>query len=171
MQNHMVELIPDELYASIEASIPIVCADFILVRRSPDGAVAKLGLIERHSPYGRVWCHLGGRIRRGETVRAAIERHLSETLSGAVLHLVDDPQPQHVYQWFPPDVSPSTGLVHGTDSRKHAVGLTFVVDCQGEPTAVPGGEALAVAFFDPRDLPAPLWPGCRGLFDVLLADY
>ena len=68
--------IPDDLYTQIEHSIPISCVDFVPVRRGERGT--EVGLILCESPFGQVWCHLGGRVPHGETVGDAI-RHTPAT--------------------------------------------------------------------------------------------
>lgn len=152
--------LPPDLYAEIERSLPIACVDFVPVREG------HVGLILRDSPYGRVWCHLGGRVLYGETLRDAIVRHTSDTL--AVAPVVDDePQPAYVYQWFPDAVAPTDATPYGRDTRKHAIGLSFVIDLQGNPN--PQNEALDFAYFAPDALPEPLWPGCRHLLERLLS--
>lgn len=162
--------LPADLYAQIERSIPIACVDFVPVRTTPD-AKKQLGLIRRHSPHGEVWCHLGGRILRGETIREALRRHALDTL-GVDLALPADPQPAYVYQWFPAEIRPSDGMPHGDDPRKHAIGLSFVVELAGDSEPRPQNEALDFAWVtrDPGHdksigMPHPLWPGT----DTLLA--
>jgi hypothetical protein len=110
-------------------------------------------------------------VRRGETIAQAITRHLDDALTGAALDLPADPQPDHVYQWFPDDVAPSRGrpghvpgLTYGRDPRKHAIGLTFALEASGDPVVRPGGEAIEFAYHDADALPEPLWPGCEALF-------
>jgi ADP-ribose pyrophosphatase YjhB (NUDIX family) len=164
-----MNLIPGDLYAEIERSIPMVCVDFLLVRRDGAGQVSEVGLIRRGSPFGEVWCHLGGRIRFGETVADALRRHMSETVDGAVTDIPDDPQPTLVYQWFPDEVAPASTLAFGRDPRKHSVSLCFTLDVDGTPVARAGGEALTFRFWPVNDLPADLWPGCQPLFERLLA--
>lgn len=154
--------LPAPLYAQIERSMPITCVDFVLVR-DVDG-VRKVGLILRESPHGRVWCHLGGRVQRGETIAAAIRRHARETV-GIELELPLNPQPHYVYEWFPPDLAPTDGTVFGDDPRKHAIGLSFVVPVTDSMTA--RDEAIEAKFFSPDALPDDLWPGCRELFTRL----
>lgn len=155
--------IPDDLYTHIEQSIPIPCVDFVPFRRGESGT--EVGLIWRESPFGQVWCHLGGRIQLGETVGDAIRRHARDTLD-VEIDLGPDPQPVWVYQWFPGDVRPQAGLVAGHDPRKHAIGLSFVVDLTGEEPH-PQDEALDFAYFPIETLPQPLWPGCEYLVQQL----
>ncbi len=154
--------LPSDLYAQIEASMPIACVDFV-PRREADGHV---GLILRDSPYGRVWCHLGGRVLYGETIRDAIVRHTRDSL--AVDPVVDDePQPAYVYQWFPDAVAPTDATPYGRDARKHAIGLSFVIALDADPH--PQNEALDFGYFAPDALPEPLWPGCAHLLARLLS--
>jgi ADP-ribose pyrophosphatase YjhB (NUDIX family) len=159
------QYIPDDLYTQIERSIPITCVDFVALRHGERGT--DVGLILRESPFGQVWCHLGGRVHHGETVGDAIRRHARNTL-GVEIDLGPDPQPVWVYQWFPDEHRPSTGLVTGRDPRKHAIGLSFVVDLAGEELD-PRDEALDFAYFPTGALPKPLWPGCENLVRQLVS--
>lgn len=158
-------MIPEPLYHEIERSMPILCVDFLLRRER--GGIDEVGLIRRSSPYGDVWCHLGGRVRRGETLRAALLRHFDESVVGAGLLVPADPQPLYTFQWFPDDVRPE-GFEFGRDERKHSVGLSFVLEVRGEPAARPNSEALDLQFSRADELPGPLWPGCTALFTQLL---
>jgi len=158
--------LPDETYSLVERAVPIACVDFVPHRVS--AASEHVGLILRDSPFGRVWCHLGGRIGRGETIRDALDRHARETLNVTLL-LDEDPQPKHVYQWFPSDDRPASAerIAHGDDPRKHAIGLSYLVEMEGVPQA--RNEALDFAWFDLASLPTPLWPGCEALIERLTA--
>ncbi|MCT9819040.1 DUF4916 domain-containing protein [Microbacterium sp. W1N] len=160
-----MRLLPPELYSEIERSMPLACVDFVPVRRASN-RVAEIGLILRDSPFGRVWCHLGGRILRGETIAGAIRRHATDTLGDVVVELPADPQPDYVYQWFPPDDTPADAPPHGVDPRKHAIGLSFVVTLSGAVT--PRNEAHEFGYFAVGDLPTPLWPGTEGLLQRML---
>jgi ADP-ribose pyrophosphatase YjhB (NUDIX family) len=158
-----VSYLPQELYEQIEQSMPIACVDFVPWRLMSTGE-REIGLILRESPHGRVWCHLGGRIERGETIRQAIRRHAADTLAAGVI-LDANPQPDYVYEWFPGEIAPADGTVFGDDPRKHAVGLSFAVQLHGEPR--PRNEALEFRYFPTARLPEPLWPGCRELLSRL----
>lgn len=152
--------LPADLYLQIEQSMPIACVDFVPVRTT-DAGVREVGLILRASPHGQVWCHLGGRIQHGETIADAIRRHARETI-GIEPALPLNPQPDYVYQWFPPAVAPVDGTVFGDDPRKHAIGLSFVIGIDGD--IQPMNEALRFEYFPVSALPSPLWPGCVELF-------
>tara|TARA_B100000378_G_scaffold249645_1_gene223154 strand:+ start:208 stop:669 length:462 start_codon:yes stop_codon:yes gene_type:complete len=151
----------------MERSMPIACVDFVPVRNTADGH-REVGVILRNSPFGKVWCHLGGRIQRGETIRDALQRHAADTL-GTTLVLTDDPQPTRVHQWFPHDLQHDLEIDHGDDPRKHAIGLSFVVELDGDPS--PQNEALDFAFVPADALPEPMWPGSAKLIELLLSDY
>ncbi len=99
---------------------------------------------------------------RGETITAALRRHATETIGIAPV-LAPNAQPDYVYEWFPPPLAPSDGTVFGDDPRKHAVGLSYVLELSGAPQ--PRNEAIDFAFFDGQNLPGDLWPGCRELFE------
>lgn len=162
-ENGWVPYLPDDTYALVERSMPIACVDFVPRRDTARGV--EVGLILRESPFGRVWCHLGGRVQRGETIAAAIQRHALDTLATRAV-LTSDPQPDYVYQWFPPEITPDDGIPYGVDPRKHAIGLSFVVAIEGAPQ--PRNEAIDFAFFPLDELPDPLWPGSGYLIDRML---
>ncbi|MDE0545387.1 DUF4916 domain-containing protein [Microbacterium sp. C7(2022)] len=158
-----MSFLPDDEYALVERSVPIVCVDFVPVRNPHDGE-PEVGLILRESPFGRVWCHLGGRIQRGETIHDTLQRHARETLNTSLLIGVD-PQPLRVHQWFPPTMHQDLNIDHGIDPRKHAIGLSFLVELEGDPE--PLNEALEFRFFRPGHLPEPMWPGSARLIELL----
>ncbi len=144
------------------AAVPILCVDLVPVRRMPDGQ-REVGLVLREMP-GRselVWCHLGGRVRRGETVRAALLRHLHSTLGGVDVGFPPDPQPDRVVQWFPSREPVEAGLPHGYDPRQHAVALVYAVPLGGHPAVVPGGEGRAFRWWSGHELETEgrTWPG------------
>lgn len=147
---------------SARASVPIVCVDLVPVRNGASGN-AEVGLVLRQMPgrHEPVWCHLGGRVRRGETLRAALLRHLGETLNGAGVELPPDPQPACVVQYFPTTEPVEPGLDAGYDPRQHSIALVYRVSLIGEPTAVAGGEGIEFRWWDVRDVGsvATVWPG------------
>ncbi|KIC59379.1 hypothetical protein RM52_04055 [Microbacterium hominis] len=147
--------------------MPIACVDFVVVRERDRRR--EIGLILRHSPHGQVWCHLGGRIQRGETIADAIRRHCRETIAAEPVISLNE-QPRYVYEWFPPDLAPTDGTAFGNDPRKHSIGLSFLIAIDGE--ALPRNEANDFRWFSPDALPDDLWPGCGELFRRLgIADY
>lgn len=153
-----MSLLPTDLYETIEKSMPLTCVDFV------EMTDAGVGLILRDSPFGQVWCHLGGRILRGERIADGLRGHARETLAVEV-DLPADPQPGYVCQWFPDDIRPDDGVDHGHDPRKHAIALSFVVEFHGTPE--PQNEALDYRHFAVDALPEPLWPGTAELLRKL----
>ena len=160
MEGHLSE----EQLEAARAAVPIVCVDIVPSRTTVDDHL-EVGLILREMPGrdSQVWCHLGGRVRRGETLRSSLLRHLRDTLHGADVDLTDDPQPAYVMQWFP-DAGPADDRrVHGHDPRQHAVALVYAVELRGEPEPRAGGEASEFRWWRLDDLVRggpPLWPGC-----------
>jgi len=119
-------------YDLIRASVPIVCVD-VLLRLAADPN--QVGLIRRVT-YDRKegWCLVGGRVLLNESLREAVERQLRVSVPGVnprmpTLGFVD------MFEYFS---AAGRGRLH--DPRKHDIGLTFAVDCEG--TGRPQGEAL-----------------------------
>jgi ADP-ribose pyrophosphatase YjhB (NUDIX family) len=111
---------------------------------------ATSGLIRRKTPFGAdMWCHVGGRIERLETVGDALVRHVRSTLRNAEVELAEDPQPMDVMQWLPDRKDPAH--LYGLDPRQHSVSLCFLLGVDGEPGARPGGEAKAFQWFAPAE--------------------
>lgn len=166
----MTTRIPDDLWATIQSSVPIVCVDVVPVRDCGDSL--QVGLIRRRfADTGHpVWCHLGGRVNYGETTDEAVVRHLRSTLVEAHVDLSADPQPHHVMQWFPPQVR--TGNTYGDDPRKHAVSLCWALHLGDDLTVRDGGEGSELAWFD-ADLSglssSSVWPGSTHLIARTLA--
>ena len=159
----------DETWAAVQKVVPIACVDLVPVRGKAEDQ--RIGLIRRQTPFdGRsMWCQIGGRIRLDETVRAALLRHLHETLTGVTWDPPLDPQPDYVMQWFPvpPTDAPAR---YGLDPRRHAVALSFRADLSGDPSIVPGGEAMNFAWLTVADLSkirTELWPGTFSMLRAL----
>jgi ADP-ribose pyrophosphatase YjhB (NUDIX family) len=140
--------IEPNLWKAIEESIPIPCVDILPWRRRADNGAIEIGLIERDSEdSGRSWNLVGGRIRRNESIEAAIERHMRTTLGGDVTwDRCDYSVPDFAGEYF---TSPTPG--HGYDPRHHAVSFSYAVEIYGPVAA--SGEAYAIEFFTPDRLP------------------
>lgn len=126
--------------------LPVVCVDLLPWRQS--GESRELAFIVRDdSQGGRRYALVGGGVLRTETINEAATRHLRETL-GEEVGWVDnfDRRPDALLQYFPDDREG-----HGLDTRKHSVGLTYLVEISGEVNA--GGEAEEVHWFALEDLP------------------
>jgi hypothetical protein len=156
----------------VQARVPIPCVDIVPARKTERGD-PQVGLILRASPFeGRkLWCHLGGRIVRGETIGQAILRHCHSTLVNFEVEIGTDPQPQYVKQWFPSEIMPGgNGPLFGIDPRKHAIANSFLIWTDCLPSAKPGGEALEFHWFPAAALPdeSEIWPGTVDLVALLL---
>ena len=159
--------IPDELWRTIQRSIPIVCVDAVPVRLTtkPDGRqiVTSVGLIRRAvpDPFGEPdgssltgrsgWGIVGGRMRHGATFAEELARQIRETLGPeTVATPIDATNPTYVAQYSPhgPD-----SRFDATDPRQHAIGLTWIVTLVG--TLSPQGEATGFDWFPVDALPPP----------------
>jgi ADP-ribose pyrophosphatase YjhB (NUDIX family) len=136
----------------IQDTMPICCVDVLPVTHGSTSShiVQRVGLILRDTPHqGRRWCLVGGRLFRDESISQAISRQIGETLGPAArFSLPPDPQPAHVAQYFT-----TPRAANPVDPRQHAIGLTFVVDMEGDIT--PAGEAHHFEWFQLEMLPKP----------------
>jgi ADP-ribose pyrophosphatase YjhB (NUDIX family) len=145
--------LPEELWRTVQATVPIVCIDVLAVRTT--GADSEFGLILRDVPFAApAWCLIGGRLERDESFETAIARQVSETL-GAGMHACEEipPQPSKVVVY---EARRESDGPH--DPRKHAVALTWSVRVTGEPSLYdvhgkPRGEALDFRWFERSQLP------------------
>jgi ADP-ribose pyrophosphatase YjhB (NUDIX family) len=134
--------IPDEEWERIQRIIPVVCVDVLPICYAPTGQIEAAGLILRYTPDGASrWCLVGGRIQFGESVPAAVTRHMHDTLGVAVQFDISQwRQPLYVAQYFP---APHAEFL--SDPRKHAVSLTYALEVAG--IANPRNEALDFRWF------------------------
>jgi ADP-ribose pyrophosphatase YjhB (NUDIX family) len=128
--------------------VPIVCVDLLPARfLTLERDERELALIVRDDAEGgERYALVGGGVLRGETIDDACRRHLIETLGSAVSWERHFDAPDTILEYFP-DGRPGYGI----DTRKHSVGLTYLVDVSGNVAA--GGEASAVAWFPESRLP------------------
>ncbi len=136
----------DDEWERIQTLIPIAVVDIVLLSMD---SPPRVGLIERETPHqGKRWNLIGGRIRYGEPLEAAVRREISDALGSNVnVRVPDVSKPHYVAQYAPLKQS---GFLE--DPRKHAVGLTYAVRASGIPAA--RREALAFAWFPITSLPA-----------------
>lgn len=160
-----------QTWEAVQQAVPILCVDLLPTRLAADSEW-QIGLIKRQTPFGRpMWCQIGGRVLHGETLREALVRHLETTLSDVPSGFSSDPQPDYVMQWFPTEQKPGDpGPRFGLDPRKHAVALSFLMQIEGEPVPVAGGEALEFSWFPLASFSEgerELWPGTEWLIRAL----
>ncbi len=138
-------LSPDDLEL-IRGRVPIVYVDAVPVRLDGAGRVVHVGLLLRAMADGTISrAVVSGRILYGETVRAALLRHLAKDLGPVCSpQLPPQPAPFTVIEYFP---DPAVSGFH--DPRQHAVSLAFVVPIAGE--CAPSQAALDVAWVTPTE--------------------
>lgn len=134
--------IPSAEYDLIQARVPILCVDLLILDRGRK----KVGLIRRETyDGGEGWCMIGGAVKRNECLLAAVERHVISTLGEEIAFDLLSPEPFTIAEYLT-DADPA-GL---HDPRKHAVALTYAASCAGSPR--PQGEALEFRWFDRGEL-------------------
>src|SRR3954454_11284193 len=96
--------IHESLYSQIQLTIPIVCVDLLPLCVH----TSRIGLILRDSPHqGPIWCLVGGRVQRGETLNFAVKRHLHETLGIDVLFAEPEMGAALIVEYLPTAVHPA----------------------------------------------------------------
>ena len=138
------DLDPDA-WDALQRIIPIVCVDMLPVRLDESGRVSSIGLILRQVPHREpAWCLVGGRVRYSETLAEARTRQIEITLGSEVAgKTLLSGRPATVAEY-----APSGAPRFNWDPRKHAVGITYLVELEGVP--VPQGEALDFRWFEPE---------------------
>ena len=138
-------LAPNDLDQARER-LPMVYVDAVPVRLDDAGRVVAVGLLLRAMPDDTISrAVVTGRILYGETVRAALLRHLAKDLGPlAQPQLPPNPSPFTVVEYFP-DAS-VTGFV---DPRQHAVSLAYIVPIVGE--CFPAPETLEFTWLTPAE--------------------
>jgi len=138
--------IPDEEYRTIRSRVPIACVDLLAVT---DQAKPRVGLIHRKTYNQRQgWCLIGGAVLIDESLDSAVRRHLTATLGTSIFIVQGTLRMVLVAEYFRDRRSRSL-----YDPRKHAIALTHVGVCIGEPEPV--GEASDFQWFSIDDLPLP----------------
>ena len=143
----------------VQQIVPIVCVDVMAVRVK---AGVEVGLILRETPHeGRRWCLVGGRLRRGESLSHAVLREVDSALGPGLLESQWSGRASSIVEY-----APEPAGIGPHDPRKHAIGLTYVVELLGEPQ--PRNEALDFAWFARAELPTAGF-GQRGVIEGLLS--
>ncbi len=139
----------DEMRA-VRAHLPIVYVEVIPVRLDGSGRLVSVGLLLAPTPDGSISRTLvTGRVLHGETLRAAVLRHVAKDLGPMALpRLQVNPAPFTVAEYFP---DPSVTGYH--DPRQHAVALAYVVPVDG--TCQPSQSALDLSWLSPAEAVSP----------------
>jgi ADP-ribose pyrophosphatase YjhB (NUDIX family) len=136
--------IPDEEYLMIRSRVPIVCVDLLPVS---DESRTRIGLIRRQTYNQRQgWCLIGGAVLIDESLDNAVIRHLKATLGAGISIVPSTLRMVTVAEYFR-QLRP--GSLY--DPRKHAIALTYLGVCTGDP--VPVGEACEFQWFTTDNLP------------------
>jgi ADP-ribose pyrophosphatase YjhB (NUDIX family) len=135
----------DDLSA-VRDRVPLVYVDAVPVRLDRSGCVVEVGLLLRAMADGTVSRALvSGRVLYGETIRAALLRHLAKDLGPeADPRLPPSPSPFTVVEYFPDPAV--TGFV---DPRQHAVSLAYLVPVDGMCT--PAVDSLDFTWLTPDE--------------------
>jgi len=139
----------DEMQA-VRAHLPIVYVEAVPVRLDGAGRLVSVGLLLAPTPDGSISRTLvTGRVLHGETIRAAVLRHIAKDLGPmAIPRLPVSPAPFTVAEYFPdPQI---TGF---SDPRQHAVSLVFVVPVDGD--CQPSQSALDLTWLSPAEAVSP----------------
>lgn len=75
--------IPDELFQTIQKSVPIACVDLLLLRTKA-GGIETLLIKRRIYPEEGKWCLIGGRILKDEHTKDTIKRQAKTELGVSV---------------------------------------------------------------------------------------
>ena len=147
MLKRETQLLPDAKWKALQLCIPITCVDVLLIREV-NKSTFEIGLIYRNTPHqGRRWCLIGGRLFLNEPLRDAVARQVHDAIGKHVRCILPaNLQPLFIAEYFSKRVSGSL-----FDPRKHAIGLTFVVQIQGQTQ--PQGEAIDFRWFTLDQLP------------------
>lgn len=129
--------------------VPIVCVEIVPVRVDDRGRVTSVAsltrLTEQDSGSQLSRTLITGRILRGETVRQAILRNVTQDLGAMALpQLPVTLQPFTVAEFFPAEVSPFC------DPRQHAIALCYVIPISGDAQAAE--DAVDVEWTDPTKM-------------------
>ena len=130
----------------IRGRVPMVYVEAVPVRVDDRGEVQQIGLLLRGQPDGTISrAIVSGRVLYGETIRAALARHLAKDLGPSARPLLPpQPTPFTVVEYFP---DPSRTGFH--DPRQHAVSLCYIVPILGE--CVPAQAFIDLAWVTPDE--------------------
>lgn len=151
MNQENIGYVSDELYAQITASIPVICVDVIPY----DASSKKIGVITRATgkESGKI-ALIGGRIKKGESIIKAVNRHLSTDLQINNFNFYtgnDHTHPFYVQQYFHGD-KPLNGF-GAFDPTKHSIGLTYLIEISEIP--MPKSEASQFHWISREEIPEP----------------
>lgn len=135
----------DDELSRVRQRMPILYVEAVPVRTDGVGVVTEVGVLLRAREEGEISRMLvSGRVMYGESLRAALFRHLEKDLGPmAFPQLPPSPVPFSVAEYFP---IPGSSVY--TDPRQHAVSLAYVVPVTG--TCDPRQDALELTWLTPH---------------------
>lgn len=131
----------DEEYAFVTGKTPIPCVDLVILRNH-DNRTEVLLLTRKTGQYSGAWCIIGGRVRLGETIKQAIDRHAADL--GVTVAII---KPFEVD--FP-------ALLNGNfkdDRTKHYIVSVYPVEITKGVMRREGEEYTGSGWFDVNNLP------------------
>lgn len=141
--------VSDELYAQITASFPVVCIDVIPV----DITKQKIGVITRATGNeANKLALIGGRIRKDESIKNAILRHLETDLGVTEFsfYITNNESTPFTVQQYSHSNSPIDR--YGCyDPTKHSIGLTYLIEINQQPK--PKKEACGYHWIGLNEIP------------------
>lgn len=117
----------DEQYEFLTNSIPIICIDVIFY----DKATTKIGFIKRRGSDKHAL--IGGRIGLGESIDAAIKRHVENDLGVTEFkyYKCSPDRPVLVHEYIKGESSPDLDKF-GFDPTKQSIALTYILTTDQE---------------------------------------
>jgi ADP-ribose pyrophosphatase YjhB (NUDIX family) len=137
--------IPNELFQTIQQSIPIACVDLIILRRN-NGIIETLLIKRKIYPEVGKWCLIGGRIIKGEHVNDTIRRQAKIEL-GISVDIISP------WNETTPIMSLSDPL---SDAQKHFVVLVYPVTISKGQIKESGPEFSEAKWFSLDKIPETL---------------
>ena len=160
-------MLPRQKWDRVRAAVPIACVDVLPVKRDAAGSVVAVGLIRRTMGDRSVWCHLGGRVLRGESLVDGAQRHVQTTIETSAPGSLAT-APFYTAQFMP---TPTPGF--GFDPTKHAISSCYLLEFASTTTATPieGSEALEFRWVSSAEVSTlELWPGTELIIDAVPSD-
>lgn len=142
--------IKEKIYQLGAMTLPIICVDLIPVKKEEKEFM--IGVIRRATgPEAGQLAVTGGRIKKDQTVLAAIEGHLIKDLSIERWHFWPgntEERPFYVQQYLHQNHGRAS---YGFDPTKHAVALTYLIEIEGAPR--PKNEANRFLWITQKEIP------------------
>lgn len=135
--------LPNNLFQSIQQSMPVACVDLIILRSNNENILETLLIKRKIYPEIGMWCLIGGRIIKGERINDTIQRQAKRELGISVNIL---------FPWN--ETTPIMGLSDPiTDIQKHSVVLVYPVTISNGQIKKSGPEFSEAKWFPLDKIP------------------